>query len=198
MKIAIVHPHMPSTDENFRSRTVATTNAKTSLTRRHALRASGGVLLGAVAGCTELVESDSHSDEYHHLQELPVYLKGDVDLAVPDDVQTVAEPEEADLIVLSDRPGIGASQAVKWLEQRRVIALVGEESQPTYLSWRRTDAYVEAFNPSGMGEGDPPPKLLLCWHADSMVHTSQHSWGYEPTDSDYLDGIDKTLERIDS
>lgn len=189
---------MPSPDENFRSRTVATTNTKTSLTRRHALRASEGVLLGAVAGCTELVGSDSRSDEYHQLQELPIYLESDVDLAVPDDVQTVAEPEEADLIVLPDTPEIEASQAVDWLEHQRVLALVGEESQPTYLSWRRSDVYVEAFDPSGMGEGDPPPKLLLCWHADSMVHTSQHSWGYEPTDSDYLDGIDKTLERIDS
>lgn len=197
MKIEFVHPHMPSIDESLRPRVVTTTNTRNSLTRRHALRSSGIALLGVLAGCTELVGTEPNSDEYYHLQERSVYVERGVDLTIPEAVQTVAEPEDADLIVLPDTPGIEASQAVEWLEHRRVIALLGGESQRTWLSWRRSDAYVEAFDPSGMGEGDPPPELLLGWYADSMVHTSHHSWGYEPSESDYLAGIDETLEDID-
>lgn len=168
-----------------------------SSTRRRILSSSGLAIVGAVAGCTDLLGDETDSDEYEHLQQRPVYIETSIDLAIPDTVQLVDTPADADLIVIPDRPDIEASQAVEWVEQKRAIALLGREAQSTWLSWVDSDVYVEAFDPQGFAEGDPDPELLIAWDTGTVVTTQHYSWGSGPSDSDVLSALNETLGDID-
>jgi len=189
---------MPSENEPLRLQTDRQTSTDShDVTRRHLLGASGTAATGAVAGCSALSSEETAPDTYDHLEQRPVYVDSAVEITVPDSVQLVETPGDADLIVLPDTPEIEVAQAVEWLEETRAIALLGDQSQRTWLSWEQSDAYVAAFDPQGFGEGDPEPDLLIAWNTDPLITTQQYGWGSDPTDSDVLAALNKTLGEIE-
>jgi len=189
---------MPSNHECQRLQTVrrASTDGH-YVTRRQLLSVSGTAAAGALAGCSTLSSEETAPDVYDQLEQRPVYVDAAVSLTVPDSVQRVETPDAADLIVLPDTPDTDVTQAVAWLEEMRAIALVGDQSQRTWLSWVQSDAYVEAFDPQGFGEGDPEPQLLIAWNADPLITTQQYSWGSSRSDEDVLSALNETLGEIE-
>ncbi|WP_242695422.1 hypothetical protein [Halomontanus rarus] len=189
---------MPSKKQCWQFQTVEQTCDSTEyLTRRGVLATSGTAVTGALAGCSALSGEEETPEEYEHLQQRPVYVDEDVELSIPDTVQIVDVPGDADLIVIQDTPDIEVSKAVEWLEEKRAIALLGGEAQSTWLSWVQSDAYEEAFDPQGFAEGDPEPQLLIAWDTGPLVTTQQYNWGTGPSDSDVLTALNKTLRDID-
>lgn len=189
---------MPSKNERFRSQTgFQTCNSNGYTTRRRILSTSGITIVGTLAGCTDLLGNETTPEEYEHLQQRPVYVAASVDLSIPDTVQTVDAPDDADLVVIPDKPNIEAPKAVEWLEQKRAIALLGEEAQSTWLSWEQSDAYVEAFDPKGGAEGDPEPNLLIAWYTGPLVTTQHYIWRPDPTDNEVLRALNDTLGDIE-
>ena len=168
---------MPSKSEYWRFQAVDQSYGDTGyLTRRGVLATSGTAVAAAVAGCSAL-SGNGTPEEYENLQQRPVYVDDTVELSIPETVQSVDTPEDADLIVIPDTPNIEVSQAVEWLQQRRAIALLGADSQRTWLSWVQSEEYEEAFDPKSIAEGDPEPQLLIAWDTDTVVTTQQYSWG---------------------
>ena len=188
---------MPSKSEWWRFQAVdPSCDDSEYVTRRGVLATSGTAVVVALAGCSAL-SGEGTPEEYENLQQRPVYFDEDIQLSIPETVQSVDAPGDADLIVIPDTPDIEVSQAVEWLQQKRVIALLGGEAQSTWLSWVQSDAYEEAFDPQGIAEGDPEPQLLIAWDTGSLVTTQQYSWGSGPSDSDVLSGLNETLGEID-
>lgn len=197
MSDSFINSIMPSAKERLQSEPVGQRGGmNVSATRRRILATSGVAIGGALAGCMDLRGSENTPDEYETLQQRPIYVAAGVDLSVPDQVQIVDAPGDADLIVMPDTPDVEAARIVTWLEQTRAIALLGEESQSTWLSWVQSDAYVEAFDPEGIAEGDPEPDLLIAWDAGSEVSTAHYHWWTGPTDNDVLHALNETLEDI--
>lgn len=160
--------------------------------RRYVLTALGTALTGTLAGCSEL-----SSEEYENLQEHPVYIDLNVELSIPDTMQIVDAPKDANLIVIPDTHDIAAPQAVEWLKQKRVIALLGGEAWSTWLSWVETDAYEETFeHPDMVGERLPDSRLVITWPTPAAALTAQYRLESEPSDSDILTALDNTIEDI--
>lgn len=188
---------MPSMNECWQLQTVGQIcDSDEYLTRRQVLVTSGTAVAGALAGCSSLNEEET-PEEYEHLQQRPVYVDEDVELSIPDTVQRVDAPGDADLIVIPDTPDIEVSQAVEWLEEKRAIALLGGEAQSTWLSWVESDAFEEAFDPQAFGEGDPEPQLLIAWDDGSLITQQQYNWVSDPSDNEMLTALNKTLGDID-
>lgn len=171
------------------------------LTRRQALAGTGATLVGTIAGCASLPDEESEDgpageSAYERLQRTAVYVDSDVDLSIPDDVPTVSAPNNADLIVLPGDTEVGAERAVDWLADERVLALLGDESEPTWLAWVRSDVYTDTFRGEGAGDAEPDPNLLVAAAIDVTVTTYRFTWGEGPRDRDVLQRLDETLDDI--
>lgn len=171
------------------------------LSRRQTLAGTGATLIGAIAGCASLPvdgfeDEPTESREYERLQRTAVYVDDDVDLSIPDAVPTVSAPNNADLIVLPGATGVSAEQAVDWLADERVLALLGDESESTWLAWARSDVYADAFRGAGVSDSEPDPDLLVAAAVDVTVTTHRYTWAEGPRDRDVLRKLDEALADI--
>jgi hypothetical protein len=168
-------------------------------TRRNALRVTGIALFSSFAGCSVLSmdSSDSEGLSFKRLDVTAVYVTDEVELSMPAEVQTVDNTHNADLLVLPGDTNADAQKAVKWLADDRVIALLGDNSEPTWLSWARSDAFRDAFQNRGYGDGEPDPSLVVAAKIDQLVSTYRYTWGDGPSDSDVLRALDESLVTIE-
>ncbi|WP_244531495.1 hypothetical protein [Halogranum amylolyticum] len=116
---------------------------------------------------------------------------------MPAEIQTVNETQNADLLVLPHDTNIDAKQASEWLLEDRVLALLGESSEATWLSWARSDAFRDAFENEGYGDGEPDPSLVVGARIDQLITTYRYTWGDEPSDRDVLEALDESLVAIE-
>jgi hypothetical protein len=175
-----------------------------SATRRRALAGLAAALTAGTAGCVELGhrlagagEADATPEDrsFERLDRVAVYL--DVDLSVPSEVQTTGSPDEADLLVLPDDTDVDAGQVADWLAGDRVVALLGEDAQATWLAWERSDAFAETFADGGYGRGDPAPQLLVGAAIGSQVSTYRTTWEGDPSDPEIVGELDEKLVDIE-
>ena len=174
-------------------------NVCTHQTNRRAVLGSGLAVLAALAGCSALSDAGQTGDiSYEHLPSTAVYVDETVDLSFPDEIQTVRATNNADLLVLPDDTDVDAEQAVDWLADERVVALVGEESESTWLAWVRSDAHESAFDNEGYAEANPDPYLLVAAAIGVHTTTYRRSWADDPRDRDLLRALDETLGDIET
>ncbi|RDZ48203.1 hypothetical protein C5B86_03885 [Haloferax sp. Atlit-19N] len=168
-------------------------------TRRNALRACGIAALSSLAGCSALPPDDSNAEQpsYERLDVTPVYVADGVDLSMPAAIETVSAPHNADLLVLPDETDTDATQAVEWLTDDRVLALLGETAETTWLSWARSDAFRDVFDTQGYSESEPSPTLVVGAKVGVNTTTSRYSWGDEPSHRDVLRAPDESLVAIE-
>ncbi|RDZ52694.1 hypothetical protein C5C07_13070 [Haloferax sp. Atlit-4N] len=168
-------------------------------TRRNALRACGIAALSSLAGCSALQTDDSDTEKptYERLDVTPVYVADGLDLSMPAAIETVNAPHNADLLVLPDETDTDATQALEWLTDDRVLALLGENAETTWLSWARSDAFNDVFNTQGYSESEPDPSLVVAAKVGRNTTTSRYSWGSEPSTRDVLEGLDDSLVAIE-
>ncbi|RDZ63860.1 hypothetical protein C5B90_12135 [Haloferax sp. Atlit-12N] len=169
-------------------------------TRRNALRACGIAALSSLAGCSALPPDDSNAEQpsYERLDVTPVYIADGVDLSTPADIETVSAPHNADLLVLPDETDTDATQAVEWLIDDRVLALLGEKAETTWLSWVRSDAFNDVFDTQGYSESEPAPSLVVGAKVGLRTTTSRYSWGDKPANRDVLRALDESLVAIEN
>lgn len=167
-------------------------------TRRRVLAAAGAALTVGLAGCwgAEPEEPEDHGG-YEHLRRRTVHVDGSVDLSVPDDVPTAGAREDADLLVLPGDTDVGVDRAVEWLADDRVVALLGEDAEATWLAWEDGDAYRDAFGGEGAADAEPDPDLLVAAAVGDRVTTYRYTWGNEPDDHDVLGKLDGALADLE-
>lgn len=162
-------------------------------TRRRVLAGAAATSIAALAGCTNLPGEATDEPSYERLPTTPVYLADGVDLTLPDEVETVDGPANADLLVLPDDTDVSADRAVEWLADERAVALLGDGAQDTWLDWTEDDAYISAFGDQGRAEANPAPQLLVGAYDDGLVTTYRKTWGNGPDDQDVLAELDEVL-----
>jgi len=169
------------------------------MTRRRVMLGLGAALVGTTAGCASLPGRGTPEElSYDRLQHTAVYLDDSVELSLPGEVETVEATNNADLVVLAGGTDVDAEQAVEWLADERVLALVGEESESTWLAWARSDVYADAFENEGLADGEPDPQLLVAATVGPQVRTYRRTWADGPRDRDLLRGLDETLVDIEA
>ncbi|ODR81723.1 hypothetical protein BG842_17770 [Haladaptatus sp. W1] len=168
-------------------------------TRRNALRVTGIALFSSFAGCSALSTNSADSEDlsFERLGVTAVYVTDGVELSMPAEVQTVDNIHNADLLILPGDTDADAQKAVKWLVDDRVIALLGDSSEPTWLSWARSDTFGDAFQNRGYGDGEPDPSLIVAAKIGQYVETYRHTWGDDPSDNDVLRALDESLVTIE-
>lgn len=168
-------------------------------TRRRAIKAAGIGLSGVLAGCSALQSDAPEESEpsYDRLDVTAVYAADGVDLSMPSEVSTVDNAYNADLLVLPGDTSADAEQVVEWFADERVVALLGEEAESTWLSWVRSDAFDEHFENRGYGDAQPDPRLVVGARIGLYVTTYRYSWGSTPDDGDVLDKLDESLVKVD-
>lgn len=170
-----------------------------STSRRRFLYTSGTLSIFGLAGCARLSNSDpseNQSREYDHLTETTIYVADDVGLRLPEDATQTDEPDNAELVVLHGNLAVTAEQVVTWLTEDRVIALLGDQAQQSWLDVVQSDPYSEAFDSEGYGVGDPAPHLLVGVAVEDRTTTYRKSWGNQPSNDDLLGALDETLGDI--
>lgn len=167
--------------------------------RRRVLAATGAALSGAVAGCNALdgLAGDDAPESYERLQLTAVHVADEVDVSVPGEVSTVDARNNADLLVIPGDTDTGAEQAVEWLADGRVLALLGDSAEGTWLEWTQSDAYGDTFDNQGYSDSEPDPDLLVAAAVDLRVTTYRHTWGNGPRDRDVLRALDEALVDIE-
>jgi hypothetical protein len=161
---------------------------------------AAGTLAGALAGCAALSDGldeeeppgDDGPDEYRRLDTVGVHVAEGVDLSVPDEVETVSAPTDADVVVLPDETGVAADQAADWLADDRVLALLGADAEATWLGWARSDPFRDALD-GGFADAEPDPQLLVGGAVGAHVRTYRHTWADGPDDDDVLEALDENL-----
>lgn len=168
-------------------------------TRRRVLRVGGAALFGSLAGCssTPMDESDPQDLTFDRLDVTAVYVADEVDLSMPEEIETVTATNNADLLVLPDETDVDADQAAGWLAADRVLALLGDSSEATWLSWARSESFEDAFENRGYSDSEPDPSLLIGAQIGSYVKTYRRSWSDGPRDRDILRALDETLVAIE-
>jgi hypothetical protein len=186
-------------------------------TRRECLGALSIPLVGALAGCgagfAEETTPTPRSDDA--LQDLALFVGGGLSLSVPDGVDAVEDPADADVIVLPASTERSAATAVEWLGAGKRVALVGEAAQDTWLDWQDSDAYADAYpdhrgrangcaaggSGSGGGSGTAtdcePPELLVGWDpAEGPPTTYRKTWGGtdDPSDEQVFASVDAAYQ----
>lgn len=169
--------------------------------RRALLRALGVTAPTALAGCASISNGfDDRTPEppsYDFLRQTPTHLDAAVDVSLPDGVPTVDRPADAALVVLPDDSDVSSEDAVDWWLDGKGIALVGPDCEATHHTWKRSDAYREAFEPPhGGGDSSPDPELLVSFAIeDDLVTTYRTTWGHtdDPGDREVLSSIEDAL-----
>lgn len=170
-----------------------------STSRRRFLQTSSSLSIFGLAGCGGLSNSDSsptQSREYDRLEETTIYVADDVGLRLPEDTTQEDEPENAELVVLHGNLAVTAEQVVTWLTEDRVIALLGDQAQQSWLDVIQSDAYREAFDSEGYAVGEPAPHLLVGVAVEDRTTTYRKSWGNQPANDDLLAALDVTMAEI--
>jgi hypothetical protein len=150
-------------------------------------------------GCSALSNrspSTPTTPEYDHLRRTATYCSDDVGLRLPDAVPRVEAPTNADLIVLHGAPAVDAKQAVTWLADDRVIALLGDSAQQTWLDWTESEEYRDTFAGQGRSESDPTPHLVVAAAKETSVTTSRFSWGDLPSNRELVHALEGALSDI--
>lgn len=172
-----------------------------SPTRRRLLWSTGVIPVVALAGCSALVDSGPSATEtpgFERLTETSIYTSDDVGLRLPGRIPRVDEPDAADLIVLHGNPAVDAEQGVSWLTDDRVVALLGDRAQETWIGWTESEAYRDAFGAGGTGVGEPAPHLLVAAAVGTHATTYRYSWGDQPTNGEILDALDEAMADIET
>lgn len=173
--------------------------SRANATRRRLLACLSAGTVSGLAGCAALGGDDTPRDlQFERLQTTAVYVDEDADLSMPEEVETVGAPTNADLLVLPGDTDVGAERAVDWLAADRVLALLGEAAEPTWLSWARSDVYRDAFEGEGVADGDPDPQLLVAGTVGLHVPTYRRTWSDGPRERDVIRALDETLADLAS
>lgn len=173
-----------------------------SPTRRRLLAGAGAALLGATAGCANVTggwvaSEDGEDRELRRLDETTTYSADGVDLTLPEAVPTVGTAAEAELLLLPGDTDVGAEQAVDWLAGGKRLALVGIESEPTWLEWASSEPFTRQFDNEGIGDGSPDPQLLGAHAPENFVYRYNHTWAGGPDEQQLVWGLDGILVEMD-
>lgn len=168
-------------------------------TRRSALHAAGLALLGSLTGCSTLPTEPSGTDDldFERLDSVAVHVADDVDLSMPDEVETVNARHNADLLILADGTDVEVDQVIEWLDDENAIALLGDGAEATWLSWARSDAFEDAYANEGVSDAEPDPYLVVGARIGLHVTTYRRSWADGPRDRDVLRSLDEILVDIE-
>lgn len=173
-------------------------DVRVSPTRRELIAGAGISTVAALGGCAALPGDDSTTDlEFERLQRTPVYRADGVELSLPEEVPTVSATNNADLLLLPDEPNVDAEQAVEWLADERVLALLGDAAEGTWLAWVQSDAYTDTFDTEGAADSEPDPDLLAAAAVDLDVTRYGHTWADGPRDRDLLRALDEVLVDVE-
>lgn len=173
-----------------------------SPTRRRLLTGAGAALLGATAGCANLTggwvaSEDGEDRELRRLDETTTYRADGVDLTLPDAVPTAGTAPEAELLLLPGDTDAEVERVVDWLAGGKRLALVGTESEPTWLEWAGSQPFTRRFDNEGIGDGSPDPQLVAAHAVDDFVHRYNHTWEGGPDDQQLVWGLDGILVEMD-
>lgn len=169
-----------------------------ALSRRETLYISGVALLSSLSGCPDSLSDTSTPEEqtFDRLDTTTVYVADSVELSLPPAIQTVTEPSNADLLILPDDTAVDAQRAVEWLLADRIIALLGDDSQPKWLSWVQSDAFRDTFENGGYAKSKPTPYLVVGAKIGQYYKPYSASFGGEPNDQSILRALDDDLVDI--
>lgn len=168
-------------------------------TRRRLLQTVAALSTVSLAGCGAQfgdAQTATATPGYEQLTQTAVYTSEDVGIRLPEDVEQVATATNADLVVVHGNPDVDAEQAVAWLTDERVVALVGDRAQATWLDWAESEDYRNAFESQGRAAADPAPYLLVAAASGTDVSTHRFSWGTEPSNEDVVRALDEALVEI--
>ena len=170
----------------------------TDLSRRRVLAGTAATITTAVAGCSSLPGADDTTEAltFDELHQTPTYVADGVDLSLPDEVPTVSEPADADLLLLPGDTDVDAQQAADWLAGDREIGLLGDEAEPTWLDWEASDAFEDAFENEGAADSDPDPDLLVGVTFDQRTSTYRRTWADGPRERDLQRALDEIMVDI--
>lgn len=175
------------------------------ISRRNALALLSSLSVGGLAGCVSGLnsasgDSENGGPEYDRVQQQAFYIGEDIELQLPDAARTVPSADDADFIVLSAATETTAEQVVRWLEDRRGVAVFGssEEVGRTWDVWAESDAYEEIAG--NMRDGGPPSSdvamLQSRWYGGSIVSKYVSTWDHDPDNSEIVERIDRTLQEM--
>lgn len=167
-------------------------------TRRRFLHGLSAFSVASIAGCSVLSDDSTPTPapEYDTLEETPTYRSDDVGLSLPEAVPRADSPSDAALIVLHGNPSIEADQAITWLADGQMVALLGDAAAETWRGWRGSEAYAEAFDDRGRGESDLEPHLLVAGANETTVRTNRHSWADLPSNTELVESLDEAVADI--
>lgn len=171
-----------------------------SRSRRRLLTSAGSLSVVGLAGCASLLHSDPHEDQsrdYDELRGTPIYVADDVGLRLPDTADRVDGPENAELLALHGNLAATPAQVVTWLTADRVLALLGDRAEASWLEVVGSDAYREAFQSEGYGDSEPDPHLLVGAAIGDYTTTYRKTWGDQPTNDEIMTELDETLADIE-
>lgn len=169
-----------------------------ALHRRRFVAAAATTLTAAVAGCSTLPGTGDTTEEltFDELHQTPTYVADGVDLTLPDEVPTVSEPGDADLLLLPGDTDVDPEQAAEWLTEDRKIGLLGEAAEPTWIDWEESDAFEETFDNQGIGDSEPDPQLLVGVTFDNRTSTYGRTWADGPRERDLIRALDEIMVDI--
>ncbi|MDS0281686.1 hypothetical protein [Haloarcula onubensis] len=170
-----------------------------SHSRRTALRAAGVALLSSWAGCSALSHDSAESEDvtFERLDVTPVYVEDGAELSTPAEVETVDQAYNAELLVLSGNTDATSNQAVEWLADDRIVALLGDSPEATWLEWARSDAFRDTFSNEGYSDAEPDPSLVVGARIGLYLKTYRRSWSDGPRNRDVLRALDESLVAIE-
>lgn len=173
-----------------------------SPTRRCLLVGAGAALLGATAGCANVTgrwvgSEDGEDRELRRLDETTTYRADGVNLTLPETAPVAGTVAEAELVLLSGDTDAEAERVVDWLAGGKRLALVGTESEPTWIEWARSDTFTDAFDNEGYGDGSPDPQLLAAHAIEGFVHRYNHTWANGPDEQQLVWALDEILVEMD-
>jgi hypothetical protein len=142
--------------------------------------------------------STSSSPEYDQLQNTPVYVADDVGLRLPENATRVDAPEHAELLILHGNLAVTAQQVVMWLTEGRIIALLGDRAEDSWVEVEQSESYREAFDSEGSGDAEPNPHLLIAVAMENHTTTYRKTWGDHPDNDDLLTALDETMADIET
>lgn len=144
-------------------------------------------MTAALAGCgarSTDVSATPTQIEYDHLGQRRLYVADGVDLRIPDAVTTTQTRTDATVLLFPGDPAVDTARAVEWLAARRVVALLGDAAESTWLEWVQSDPYAAQFGQGGYADAQPDPDLIVLVRNGAGVTPNNYTWadGYESRD----------------